>query len=145
MASFWNQIASLWQPSSFVCFVVGSHETEIEAGKKSPTQQTFQVKKNVLMELSPVVKAAVTGECKESETQEIRLPQFQPADFELFIRLAQSVACSCPSEITAPRINDSLILSVVPIAAYLGVEALLKKMEDHVHNTPRLETVLVTM
>ena len=149
MASLWNQIAGLWQPSGLVHFVVGPHpsvhETTVKTkdGKTSPVQKTFQGQKNVLMELSPVVKAAVTGGYKESATNKILLPQFDPDDFELFIRLAHSVAFSSPPEISVPIVNDSLVLRVVPIAAYLGVEAMLKMMEEHVQNNPSLVTILV--
>jgi len=149
MAFLWNKMAGLWQPSGLVHFVVGPHpsvhETTVktEDCKTSPVQKTFQVQKDVLMELSPVVKAAVTGEYKERATNEIMLPQFDPDDFELFIRLAQSVAFSSPPEICVPIINDSLVLRVVPIAAYLGVEAMLKMMEEHVQNNPSLVTIVV--
>jgi len=149
MAFLWNKMAGLWQPSGLVHFVVGPHpsvhETTVktEDCKTSPVQKTFQVQKDVLMELSPVVKAAVTGEYKERATNEILLPQFDPDDFELFIRLAQSVAFSSPPEICVPIINDSLVLRVVPIAAYLGVEAMLKMMEEHVQNNPSLVTIVV--
>eukprot|EP00277_Geminigera_cryophila_P019291 CAMPEP_0179435908 /NCGR_PEP_ID=MMETSP0799-20121207/19940_1 /TAXON_ID=46947 /ORGANISM="Geminigera cryophila, Strain CCMP2564" /LENGTH=248 /DNA_ID=CAMNT_0021215593 /DNA_START=346 /DNA_END=1092 /DNA_ORIENTATION=+ len=142
-------MAGLWQPSGLVHFVVGPHpsvhETTVktEDGKTSPVQRTFQVQKDVLMELSPVVKAAVTGEYKERATNEIMLPQFDPDDFELFIRLAQSVAFSNPPEIGVPIVNDSIVLRVVPIAAYLGVEAMLKMMEEHVQNNPSLVTIVV--
>ena len=35
------------------------------------TKKTFQIHKDVLMEISPVVKAAMSNECKEKAKQEM--------------------------------------------------------------------------
>uniref|UniRef100_A0A7S1AAZ2 BTB domain-containing protein n=1 Tax=Noctiluca scintillans TaxID=2966 RepID=A0A7S1AAZ2_NOCSC len=130
MAPLWTDIPNLWEPSGLVHFVVGVAET-----------RKFAAHRDVLVALCPVVEAAVTGNFKESERQEVQLPQFQPDDFELFLRFALSGAfCSLPE--VQPVINDNLVLRVVPIAAYLGAKAMLDVMEEHVQKAATFATVL---
>ena len=95
------------------------------------------------MEVSAMVKAAMSNDFKEKAEQEIRLPQFDPADFELFVRLAQAVACCDPPLIGVPTITDALVLRIVPIAAYLGVEPMLKLLEEHVQKQATKATILI--
>ena len=90
-----------------------------------------------------MVKAAMSNDFKEKAEQEIRLPQFDPADFELFVRLAQAVACCDPPLIGVPTITDALVLRIVPIAAYLGVEPMLKLLEEHVQKQATKATILI--
>ena len=70
-------------------------------------KKTFKVTRDVLVELSPVVRAAITGEFKEGAKQEMALPRNSNslADFELFLCLAQAVAFS-KDEAAADRRRD---------------------------------------
>ena len=114
VAKLWNSVSSLWEPSGQIRFIVGAKELpeddltednlvdafdfdvkdELPAPSHGEQQKTFVVHSDVLLELSPVVRAAITGEFKEAACQKMELPQFNPDDFELFLRLAQSVAFS---------------------------------------------------
>ena len=163
MLALWNRAASLWRPSGLIRFEVGPADAKLVSVELEDSSCddlmaidpfaidatferksfTFIVPKDILVELSPVVKAAVTGEFKEGVQQLVKLPQFDANDFELFVRLAQTVAFCSPPDIGAPSISDSLILRVVPIAAYLDVEKMIKMMEAHVQQNPTLATVLI--
>jgi hypothetical protein len=165
MASIWNRLASLWEPSGMLRFVVGteteedatednteedatedntSTAKEIDKGVDGPMlQKTFNVHKDLLMNLSPVVTAAISNEFKEKTSQEILLPQFKPADFELFLRLANSVAFCDPPNINVPTVDDTLIIRVVPIAAYLDAQLMLKMFEQHVQANATFATMVV--
>jgi len=105
-------------------------------------QKTFLVHKDVLVELSSMVKAAMANECKEKAHQEIRLPQFNPADFELFLRFAQAVAYCDPPEIGLPPLTNTLIERVLPIAAYLGADPMLELFEEHVQKKATSATIV---
>jgi hypothetical protein len=165
MQSLWNRAVSLWRPSGLIRFEVGPallSDAKLVPAKGSSSFDdlkdidpfatdvnferkafTFIVPKDILIELSPVVKAAVMGEFKEGVQQLIKLPQFDADDFELFVRLAQTVAFCSPPDISAPSISDSLVLRVVPIAAYLDVDQMCKMMEAHVQQNPTLATILI--
>ena len=106
-------------------------------------QQTFTVHCDMLMHISPVVSAAIAGGFRESVSQEIDLPQFKPKDFELFLCLVQAVSFSIPPHIPLPKISNTLVMAVVPIAAYLGCESMLTMLEAHVQLAATIATVLV--
>ena len=146
MQSLWNTVSSLWQPSDTVRFIVGKEEVGSFFRDNEDSEDTqmreFVVRKDIMIELSPVVSAAVLGEYKESVQQAISLPQFKPSDFESFVRLAQAVAFCDPPEIAVPVISDALVARVVPIAEYLGADRMLKMLEAHVQANATLKGML---
>ena len=126
-----------WTPSSETMrFVVGVKEND-------GGLQVFEVHRDIFIEISPVVAAAISGEFKEKGTGEICLPQFEPPVFELFLRFAQSVALSQPPEINLPVVNDELVIQIVPIAAYLGAEQMLEVLKARVQAKATVATVKI--
>lgn len=116
--------------------------------------QSVEVNRDAMYEMSPVVRGAVNSansainrwihsSPKECTLQEMRLDQFAPADFELFMWLCEVMICSHPPPCNdASWINDDVVQRVVPIAAHLGVEKLLKMMEEHVQKAPTVATII---
>lgn len=147
MVSDFHGIPSLWEPSEFVHFVVGKVETEPVSHTTTENAEvaekcTFSVRRDVFVALCPVVEAAVTGNFSEGIRQEIHLPQFDPDDFQHFLRFAHAGAFCSPPHIDVV-VSNHIVLRVVPIAAYLGATVLLKMMEKHVKEAPTFETIMV--
>ena len=60
----------------------------------------------------------------------------------LDVVVRQHVGAFASPPAISPTINDMRVLSVVPIAAYLGVQQMLKFMEAHVQMAPTVDTIL---
>jgi hypothetical protein len=113
-----------------VKFVVGLEKT------------VFFFHKGLIMDISPVVKAALMGEFKEGIREEIILPQFDRDDFTLFLRVVASLACCEPPAIATPVLSDDCILSIAPISGYLRTNIIFDFMLKHVEAQPKLSTVI---
>lgn len=102
----------------------------------------FEVQRDLFIDLSPVLEAGLRSGFKESLTNEFKLPQFDPSNFDLFLRLVQAISFSIPPLITV-SFDDDLVIKIVPIAAYLGAQRVLKLLEMHVQQHAKLATILV--
>lgn len=126
--------SSLWSSNGTArLIVVGTEEGS----------QEFYIHGDLLLEASPVLKAAFKSAFKEAALLRVLLPQFVPKNFELFLRFVQSVALADPPRIGFPEVNDELVMNIVQIAAYLGADQVLTMLQNHVQRKATLSTMAV--
>ena len=132
--------------------VVGKHvdilgdndAADSQCGSKACDVQDFFMDMRLLEDIAPVLHLALMHDSKERAENMVRLPQFDPAEFDLFVRMATMDQMATADQETKfySLLTIDVMLKILPIAAYLRSQRILKTMIKMQQASPNLSGVV---